>query len=157
MQLNSRSQPTAQVGNLSRRRRDAVPDTMGSSQPAPRVGNLSRRRRDAVPNTIGSSQPTPPVGNLKGRRRDIVRVNMGSGSGMHKNESGSSHSAPPNSQLSSWNSSPPPIGGVLRERLSKRPRMGTIQMTAYTEPETEPDGLGDIEAVHLSHDCSDEY
>ena len=157
MQSNSRSQPTPRVGNLSRRRRDAVPDTMGSSQPAPRVGNLSRRRRDAVPDTMGSSQPTAPVGNLNGRRRDVVRANMGSGSGTQQNESGSSHSAPPNSRLSSRNSSPPPIGGVLRGRPSKRPRRGTIQTTAYTEPETEPDGQGHIEAVPLSDDSSDEY
>jgi len=50
------SQPTPRVGNLNRHRRKVVPDTMASSQPAPRVGNLNMngRRRDVVPNPIGS-------------------------------------------------------------------------------------------------------
>ena len=105
---------------------------------------------------MGSSQPTPRVGNLNGRRREVVRANRGTGSGTQHDESGSSHSTPPNSQLSSRNSSPAPIGGV-RRRLSKRPRWSTIQTTENTEPETEPDGQGYIETVRLSDDSSDEY
>ena len=141
---------------MSGRRRDVIPDITGSSQPTSRGGNLSRRRRDAVPDTMGSSQPTPRAGNLNGRTRDVVRANMGSGSGTQQHESGSSHSSPTSNQLSSRNSSPPRIGG-LRGRPLKRPRRSTIQTTAYTEPETEPDGQGHIEAVRLSDDSSDEY
>jgi len=50
------SQPTPRLGNLNGHRRDVVPDTMASSQPTPRVGNLNmnRRRRDVVPDPIGS-------------------------------------------------------------------------------------------------------
>ena len=50
------SQPTPRVGNLNGRRRNVVMDTMASSQPAPRVGNLNMnaRRRDVVPDPIGS-------------------------------------------------------------------------------------------------------
>jgi len=50
------SQPTPRVGNLNGRRHNVIPDTMASSQPAPRVGNLNMnwRRRDVVPDRIGS-------------------------------------------------------------------------------------------------------
>ena len=82
---------------------------------------------------------------------------MRSGSGIQQNEPGSSHRAPRNSRLSSQNSSPPPIGGVSRRRPSKRPRRSTIQTIEDSEPETEPDGQGHIEAVPLSDDSSDEY
>jgi len=96
------------------------------------------------------------VGNLNGRRCEVVRPNRGTGSGRQQDESGSSHSTPPNSQLSRRNSSPPLIGGV-RGRLSKRPRRSTIQTTENTDPETEPDGQGHIETVSHSDDSSDEY
>ena len=82
---------------------------------------------------------------------------MGSGSGTQKNEPGSSHSAPLNSRLSSWNSSPLLIGGVSQGRPSKRLWRSTIQTTEDTEPETEPDGQGHIEAVPLSDDSSNKY
>ena len=149
------SQPTPRVGNLNGRRREVVPDTMGSSQPTPRVGNLSKRRRGAVPDTMGSSQPTPRVGNQNRRGRDVVPE--GSDSGTQQNESVSFHSTPPNDQLPSRNSSPPPIAGRPGGRPPKRSRRSTIQTTAYTEPEIEPDGQGDMEPVHLSDDSSDEY
>ena len=155
MHSNSRSQPTTRVGNLNGRRREVGPDTMGSSQPTPRVGNLSKRRRGAVPDTMGSSQPTPRVGNQNRRGRDVVPE--GSDSGTQQNESVSFHSTPPNDQLPSRNSSPPPIAGRPGGRPPKRSRRSTIQTTAYTEPEIEPDGQGDMEPVHLSDDSSDEY
>jgi len=96
------------------------------------------------------------VGNLNGRRGQVVRANRRTGSGTQQDESGSSDSTPPNSHLSSRNSSPPPIGGV-RGGLSKRPRRSTIQATENTEPETETDGQGHIETVRLNDDSSDEY
>ena len=130
---------------------------MGSSQPAPRVGNLSRRRCDTVPDTMGSSQPTPPVGNRNRGRRDAILVNIGSGSGMQQNETGSSHCARPNSRLSGRNSSLPPIVGVLQGKPSKRQQSTTIQTTAYTQSETKLDGQGHLEAVPQSDDSIDEY
>jgi len=77
MQSNSRSQPTARVGNLSLRRRPVIPDVTGSSQRIPRVGNLSCRRPDIVSDTVGSSQPTLRVGNLSRRGHKVVRGKQG--------------------------------------------------------------------------------
>ena len=82
---------------------------------------------------------------------------MGSGSGTPQNEPSSSHSAPRNSRLSSRNFSPLLFECVPRGRPSKRPRRSTIQTTEDSEPETDPDGQGHIEAVPLSDDTSDEY
>jgi hypothetical protein len=154
MQSNSRSQPTPRVGNLNGRRRDVVPDTMGTSQPTSGVGRQNRRRRDIVPDTMGSGQPTPRMDTLNGRTRAAVPATRGSGSGTRRNEIGSSHSTPPNNQLSNQNSSP--IAGCL-QRPPKRPRRSTIQTNTYNEPEPEPDGQGHMEAVQLCDDSSDEY
>lgn len=155
MQSNSRSQPTPRVGNLNGRRRDVVPDTMGSSQPTSGVGRQNRRRRDIVPDTVGSGQPTPRMGNLNGRTRAVVPATRGSGSGTQQSEFGSSHSTPPNNQLSNNNSSPPIVGCL--QRPPKRPRRSTIQTNSYNEPEQEPDGQGHMEAFGLRDDSSDEY
>jgi len=139
MQSNSRSELSTPVGNLSGLRHPVIPNITGSSQPIPQVGNLSRRRHDILSDTVGSSQSTPQVGNLNGRRCEVGRVNRGTRSGTRQDECGSSNSTLPNSQLSSRNSSPPPIGSI-RERRSKPPRQSTIQTTDNTKPEKEPDG-----------------
>jgi hypothetical protein len=97
------------------------------SQPAPRVGNLSRGRRDVGPDTMGLGKP-----------RSRTQQNQ-------------SHDA-----SSRRGSSSPPIASQLG-RAPKRPRKGTIQTTAYTEPETETSGLANTQTVHLSDDSSDEY
>ena len=153
MHPNSSSQPAPRVGNLNGRRRDIIPDSMGSSQPTPRVGNLSRRRRDVIPDSMGSNQPTSRGGNMNGRRRDVVPADRLSRSVTQQTESGSSNSA----ESSGRNSSPPPIARGLLARPAKRLRSSTIQTTAYTEPEMEADGQGHMEPVRLSDDSSDEY
>jgi len=153
MHPNSSSQPAPRVGNLNRRRRDIIPDSMGSSQPTPQVGNLSRRRRDVIPDSMGSNQPTSREGNMNGRRRDVVPADRLSRSVTQQTESGSSNSA----ESSGRNSSPPPIARGLLARPAKRLRSSTIQTTAYTEPEMEADGQGHMEPVRLSDDSSDEY
>ena len=68
-------------------------------------------------------------------------------------ESGSSHGT----QLSGRSSSPPQSTRRLLSRPAKRPRRSTLQTTAYTEPEGEPDAQRQIGTVHLSDDSSDEY
>ena len=153
MHPNSSSQPIPQVGNLNGRRREIIPDSMGSSQPTPRLGNLSRRRRDVIPDSMGSNQPTSRGGNLNWRGGDVVLADRVSRSGTQQSESGSSNAA----GSSGRNSSPPPIARRLLGQPAKRLRSSTIQTTAYTEPETEPDGQGHMEPVHLSDDSSDEY
>jgi len=153
MHPNSSSQPAPRVGNLNGRRRDIIPDSMGSSGPTAPVGNLSRRRRDVIPDSIGSNQPTSRGGNLNGRRPDVVPADRLSRSVTQQIESGSSNRA------ESWgcNSCPPPIARGLLARPAKRLRSSTIQTTAYTEPEMEADGQGHMEPVGLSDDSSDEY
>jgi hypothetical protein len=153
MHPNSSSQPTPRAGNLNGRRREIIPDSMGSSQPTPRLGNLSRRRRDVIPDSMGSNQTTSRGGNLNGRRRDVVLADRVSRSGTQQSESGSSNTA----GSSGRNSSPPPIARRLLGRPAKRLRSSTIQTTAYTEPEMEPDGQGHMEPVRLSDDSCDEY
>jgi len=153
MHPNSSRPPAPRVGNLNGRRRDIIPDCMGSSEPTPRVGNLSRRRRDLMPDFMGSNQPTPRGGNINGRRRDIVPVDRLCRSVTQQTQSGSSNSA----ESSGRNSSPPPIARGLLARLAKRLWSSTIQTTAYTEPEMEADGQGHMEPVRLSDDSSDEY
>jgi len=157
-QTNSRSQPTNEAGNRIERRRDVVPETMGSSQPSPRVGNLNGRRRNVVPDTMASSQPAPRVGNLNmnGRRRDVVPDPIGSGSGMQADESGSSQTLLTH-QPSRRSQSPGPGEPGVLAGPSKRPRRMTIQTGANIEPEAEPDGQGHLQTVHLSDDSSDEY
>ena len=151
MHPNSSSQPIPRVGNLNGRRREIIPDSMGSSQPTPRLGNLSRRRRDVIPDSMGSNQPTSRRGNLNGCGRDVVLADRVSRSGTQQSESGSSNTA----GSSGRNSSPPPIARRLLGRPAKRLRSSTIQTTAYTEPEMEPDGQGHMEPVRLSDDSSD--
>jgi len=153
MHPNSSSQPAPPVGNLNRRRRDIIPDSMGSSQPTRRVGNLSRRRRDVIPDPMGSNQPTSRGGNMNGRRRDVVPADRLSRSVTQQTESGSSNSA----ESSGRNSSQPPIARRLLARPAKRLGSSTIRTTAYTEPELEADGQGHMEPVHLSDDSRDEY
>ena len=54
-QVNSRNQPAPRVGDLARRRRNVVPDSMGSSQSTHRVGNQKGRRREVVPDSMGAT------------------------------------------------------------------------------------------------------
>jgi len=153
MQPNSSSQPAPRVGNLNGRRRDIIPDSMGSSQPTPRVGNLGRRRRDVIPDSMVSNQPTSRGGNINGRRRDVVPADRLSRWVTQQTESGRSNSA----ESSRRNSSPPPIARGLLARQAKRLWSSTIQTRAYTEPEIEADRQGHMEPVRLSDDSSDEY
>ena len=112
------------------------------------------------------SQPAPRVGNLYRGRRDAVPADRGSGSVTQRTESGSSHStrtmaaesgSSHGTQLSGRSSSPPQSTRRLLSRPAKRPRRSTLQTTAYTEPEGEPDAQRQIGTVHLSDDSSDEY
>jgi len=131
---------------------------MASSQPTPRVGNLNRRRRNVVPDTMASSEPAPRVGNLNmnGRRRDVVPNPIGSGSGMQTDQFGSSQTLP--THLSSRRSqSPGPGETSVLARQPQRPRRTTIETRANIEPEAEPDGQGHLETVHLSDDSCDVY
>jgi len=181
-QTNSHSQLTNGAGNQIERRRDVVPETMGSSRPTPRVGNLNQRRRDLVPDTMASSQPTPRIGNVNGRRpnvgrdtmassqpapqvgnfnmnggrRDVVSDPIGSGSGMQAEESGSAQTLLTH-QPSRRSQSPGPGETGALARPPKCPRRTTIQTRVNFEPEAEPDGQGHLETVHLSEDSSDEY
>jgi len=126
---------------------------MGLSQPTPQVGNLSRRRRDVIPDSMRSNQPTSRGGNISGRRRDVVPADRLSRSVTQETTSVSSHSA----ELAGRNSSAPPIARGLLVRPAKRLRSSTIQTTAYTEPEMEADRQGHMEPVRLSDDSRDEY
>jgi len=153
MHPNSSSQPAPRVGNLNGRRREIIPNSMGSSQPTPRVGDLSRRRRDVIPDSMGSNQPTSRGGNMNGRRGAVAPADRLSRSVTQQTESGTSNIA----ESSGRNSSPPPIARGLLGRPAKRLRSSTIQPTAYTEPEMEADGQGHMEPVRLSDDSSDEY
>jgi len=153
MHPNSSSQPAPRVGNINGRRRDLIPDSMGSSQPTARVGNLRRRRRDVIPDSMGSNEPTSRGGNMNGRRRDVVPADRLFRSVTQQTESGSSNSA----EWSGRNSSPPPISRRLRARPAKRLRSSTIRTTAYMEPEMEADGQGQMEPVGRSDASSDEY
>jgi hypothetical protein len=76
---------------------------------------------------------------------------MGSGKARSRTQQNESHNA-----SSLRDSSPPPIASQLG-RPPKRPRKGTMQTTAYTEPETDTNGQANTETVHLSDDSSDEY
>jgi len=60
----SRSQLTNGAVNRIEGRRYVVPETMGSTQPTAQVGILTGRKRDIVPDTMGSSQRVPQVGTL---------------------------------------------------------------------------------------------
>jgi len=153
MHLNSRNQPAPRVGNLDGRKREIIPDSMGSSQPTPRVGNLSRRRRDVIPDSMGSNQPTSQQGNMNRRRCEVVPAERLCRLVTQQTESGSTNSA----ESSGRNSSPPPIARGLLARPAKRLRSSTIQTTAFTEPEMEADGQGHIEPVRLSDHSRDEY
>jgi len=108
------------------------------------------------------SQPAPRVGNLYRHRRDAVPVDRGSGSGTQRTETGSSHSTrtmPAEScssrgtRSSGRSSSPPQSTRRLLSRPSKRPRRSTLQTTAYTDPDAQPQ----IDTVRVSDDSSDEY
>jgi len=147
-QTNSRSQPTNGAGNRIERRRDVVPETMGSSQATPRVGNLNGHRHDVVPDTMASSQPAPRVGNLNmnGRRREVVPDLIGSGSGMQADESGSSQTLLTH-QPSRRSQSPGPGETGVLARPPKRPRRTTIQTRANIEPKAEPARQGHLETV----------
>jgi len=83
-QTNSRGQLTNRAGNQIERRRDVVPETMGSSQPTPQVGNLTGRTHDVILYTMAYSQLTSRVGNLNMNqgRCNIVPDPIASGSGM---------------------------------------------------------------------------
>jgi len=153
MHPNSSSQPAPGVGNLNGRRRDIIPDYLGSSLPTQRVGNLSRRRRDVIPDSMGSNQPTSRRGNMNWSTSDVGPGDRLPRSVTQQIQSGSSNSA----ESSGRNSSPPPIARPLLARPAKRLRSSTIQTTAYTQPEMEDDGQGNMEPVHLSDDSSDEY
>jgi len=135
MLLNSSSQPAPRVGNLNGRRREIIPDSVGSSQTTPRVGNLSRSRRDVKPNSIASNQPTSQGGNMDRCRRDVVPAHRLSTSVTEQTVSRSSNSA------ESWgrNSSPERIARRFLARPAKRLWSTTIQSTRYTEPEMEAD------------------
>jgi len=126
---------------------------MGSSQPTPRVGNLSRRSRDVIPDSMGSNQPTSKMGNMNVHRGDLVPADRLSRSVTQQTESASSNSA----ESSVCDSSPPPIARRLLARPAKHLRSSTIQTTAYTEPEMEADGQGHMEPFCLSDDSSHEY
>jgi len=112
------------------------------------------------------SQPTSRVGNLERRRRNAIPPQRGSGSGTQRAESGSSHSTktlPAESssshgtQSSSRSASPPQTTRRRTSRPMKRARRRTLQTTAYSEPEGEPDAQQQIATVHLSEESSDEY
>jgi len=112
------------------------------------------------------SQPTSQVGNPEWRRRDAISTQRGSGSGIHRTESGSSHSArtlPAESscshgtQSAGRRSSPPPTTRRPTSRPVKRARRRTLQTTAYSEPEGEPDAQQQIATVCQSDESSDEY
>ena len=102
---------------------------------------------------MGSYQPTSRQGNLNGCGRDVVLQDRVSRSGTQQSESGSSNTA----GSSGRNSSPWPIARRLLGRPAKPLPSITIQTTAYTEPETEPDGQGHMEPDRLSEDTTDEY
>jgi len=90
---------------------------------------------------------------MNGRRCEVVPVDRLSRSVTQQTESGSYNSA----ESSGCNSSPPPIARGRLARPAKRLWSSTIQTTAYTEPEMEADGQGQMEPVRLSDDSSDEY
>jgi len=123
MHPNSSSHPAPRVGNINGRRRDIIPDSMGSSQPTPRVGNLSRRRPDVIPDSMGSNQPTSRGGNMDGCTHDVVPADRLSRSVTQQTESGSSNSA----ESSGHNSSPPPIARGLLARPAKRLRVAQFR------------------------------
>jgi len=111
------------------------------------------------------SQQTSRVGNLERRRRDAIPAQRGSGSGTQRTESGSSHSTrtlPAESssshgtQSSGRSSSPPQTTRRPTSLPVKRARRSTLQTTAYSEPEGEPDGQQQIATVRLSDERSDE-
>ena len=112
------------------------------------------------------SQPTAQVGNLERRRYDAISVQRGSSSGIQRTKSGSSHSTrtlPAEScsshgiQSSSHSTSPPQTARHPTSRPVKGIRRSTLQITAYSEPEREPDIQRQIETVLLSDKSSDEY
>jgi len=172
-QTNSRSQPTNGAGNQIVRRREVVPETMGSSPPTPRMGNLNGHRCNDVPDTMASSQPTPQVGNVNGERRNVIpdtmassqavprvrNLNMhrgrrdvvpdpiGSGSGIKADQSGSSQTLL-TYQPSRRSQSPGPGESGVLARPPKRPQRTTIQRMGHIEPEAEPEGQGHLETVH---------
>ena len=102
---------------------------------------------------MGSNQPTSRGVNMNGRTRDFVPADRLSRLVTQQTESGSSNSA----ESSARNSSPPPIPRWLLARPAKPIWSSTIQTTAYTEPEMEADGQGDIEPIPVSDDSRDEY
>jgi len=112
------------------------------------------------------SQPTSRVGNLEWRRRDAIPPQRGSGSGTQRTESDSSYSTrtlPAESssshgtQSSGRSSSPPQTRRCPTSQPVKCARRRTLQTTAYSEPEGEPDAQQQIATVHLSDESRDEY
>jgi len=112
------------------------------------------------------SHPTSPVGNLEWRRRDAIPAQRESGSGTQRTKSGSSHSTrtlPAESssshgtQSSARSSFPPQTTRRPTSPPVKRARRRTLQTTAYSEPEGEPDAQQQIATVRLSDESSDEY
>jgi len=112
------------------------------------------------------SQPTSRVGNLERRRRDAIPAQRGSGSGTQQTESGSFHNTrtlPAESgsargtQSSGRSSCSPQTTRGPTPRPVKYATRRTLQTTAYSEPEGEPDTQQQIETVRLSDKSSDKY
>jgi len=112
------------------------------------------------------SEPTSRVGNLERRRRDAIPAQRGSGSGTQRTKSGSSHSTrtlPAESssshgtQSSRRSSSPPQTTRRPTSRPLKGARRRTLQTTAYSEPEGDPDAQQQIATVRLGDESCDKY
>jgi len=111
-------------------------------------------------------QRTSRVGNLERRRRDAIPPQRGPVSVTRRTESGSSHSTrtlPAESssshgtQSSGCSSSPPQTTRHPTSRPVKHARRRSLQTTAYSEPEREPDAQQQIATVRLRDETSDEY
>ena len=150
---NSSSQPIHWVGNLDRCRRKIISNFMESGHSTPQLGNLNQQRSNLLPDPMGWNQSTSPVGNLNGRRCDIVLGDRVSRLGIQQSESGSSNTVESLGRILS----PPLISRRLLGSAAKRLWSSTIQTTAYTEPEMQPDGQGNMKHVHLSDDSTNEY
>ncbi|KAG0130074.1 hypothetical protein HOY82DRAFT_540387 [Tuber indicum] len=105
--------------------------------------------------TQARSQPVPQVDNRSGRRRDNgPRSEKVKSQSQRARTSVASYSSQTSSRR---NSSPPASTSPDRGRRAKRARKNTAHNTAHTELETEPDGQGHLEMVHLSDDSQDEF
>ena len=120
---------------------------------------LRYSRMSRQPQGKSLSQPTSRMGNLERRRRDAIPTHRGSGSGTQRTESGSSYSTrtlPAESssshgtQWSGCSSSPLQTTRRPTSQPVKRARRRTLQTTAYSEPEGEPDAEQQIATVRLS-------